>query len=56
MITEQIFKKQLNDYINDENHLNEELSNDDIREIRKMIRMEIAEVFFDLFKKRGTWV
>lgn len=47
--------KEMENYINGET-LNEELSNSDLNEIRRLIRAEIAEIFFDLFKKRGVWV
>lgn len=50
MITEQILKDKLSNYIN------EELTSNDMKEIRKLIRIEIAEVMFDLFKKRGVWI
>jgi len=36
--------------------LNEELDSADFEVLRKFIRKEIAAIFFDLFKKRGTWV
>jgi len=39
-----------------EQFVNEELEQSDLREIRKLIRQEIANVLFDLFKKRGVWV
>jgi hypothetical protein len=39
-----------------ENYVNEELDSSDYAEIRKLIRMEIANVLFDLFKKRGVWI
>lgn len=39
-----------------EQFINEELDDSDLREIRKLIRQEIANVLFDLFKKRGVWV
>ena len=37
-------------------YLNEEIEPSDYAEIRKLIRMEIANVLFDLFKKRGVWI
>ena len=36
-------------------YITEELSKEDIKEIRKAIRIEIAKIFFDLYRKRGTW-
>ena len=39
-----------------QNYLNEEIEPSDYAEIRKLIRMEIANVLFDLFKKRGVWI
>ena len=35
--------------------IKEELSKDDLKDIRKAIRIEIARIFFDLYRKRGTW-
>lgn len=37
-------------------YLTEEIEASEYKEIRKLIRMEIANVLFDLFKKRGVWV
>lgn len=37
-------------------YLTEEIQASEYKEIRKLIRMEIANVLFDLFKKRGVWV
>jgi hypothetical protein len=39
-----------------ESYINEELDSSDIKRIRRLIRVEIANVLFDLFKKRGVWV
>ena len=36
--------------------INEELTTEDYREIRNFIRKEIATIFYDLFRKRTTWV
>jgi len=35
--------------------LNEEITNDDEKKIREIIRQEVSAIFFDLFKKRKTW-
>tara|TARA_Y100000310_G_scaffold317013_1_gene369426 strand:+ start:457 stop:603 length:147 start_codon:yes stop_codon:yes gene_type:complete len=35
--------------------LRELLSKDDITEIRKLIRNEIAEMYFQLYRKRAIW-
>jgi len=35
--------------------ITEELDKDDMKAIRKMIRIEIARIFFDLYRKKGTW-
>ena len=32
-----------------------EITKDDIKEIRRMIRVEIARIFFDLYRKKGVW-
>ena len=34
----------------------ENIDSGDVQEIRDMIRMEIASIFFDLFKKRKAWM
>ena len=33
----------------------EQLSPDDEKQVRTIIRVELAKVFFDLYRKRGTW-
>jgi hypothetical protein len=33
----------------------EELESKDLARIRKIIRSEIAELFFDLYRKRTVW-
>jgi len=35
--------------------INEELSNDDLDQIRKVIRSEIAQIFFELYRKKSVW-
>ena len=35
--------------------LKEKLESDDLAKIRKIIRSEIAELFFDLYRKRTVW-
>jgi len=35
--------------------LNEEITNEDEKKIRELIRTEVSAIFFDLFKKRKTW-
>ena len=35
--------------------INEEITKDDEKEIREMIRQEVSAIFFDLFKKRKMW-
>jgi predicted component of type VI protein secretion system len=50
MISEKLLMERLEGFVN------EELQDSDLREIRKLIRQEIANVLFDLFKKRGVWV
>lgn len=35
--------------------INEELEPSDMREVRAIIRREVASIFFELFKKRKTW-
>ena len=36
--------------------LNEEISDKDLRRISDIIRMELSFVFYDLFRKKHTWV
>jgi len=50
MLSEKLLMERLEGFVN------EELQDSDLREIRKLIRQEIANVLFDLFKKRGVWV
>jgi hypothetical protein len=40
----------------EETVLKEEFSNDEYKELLRIIRMELASVFFDLYKKRSFWV
>ena len=35
--------------------LKEELSNKDLDNIRLLIRYEVAQIMFDLYKKRKVW-
>ena len=35
--------------------LKEELTNKDLENIRLLIRYEVAQMMFDLYKKRKTW-
>ncbi len=35
--------------------INEEMSKDDLDEIRKVIRSEIAQIFFELYRKKSVW-
>jgi|TARA_A200000159_G_scaffold121436_1_gene115659 hypothetical protein len=58
-------KERLLDIINEEvdnvkfgiNHflIKEEITNEDEKQIRELIRQEVSAIFFDLFKKRKTW-
>ena len=35
--------------------INEELSRDDIDRVREIIRSELAQIFFDLYRKKSVW-
>jgi hypothetical protein len=35
--------------------LNEALSNKDLEDIRLLIRYEVAQIMFDLYRKRKVW-
>ena len=35
--------------------VNEEITSEDEKKIREIIRTEVSAIFFDLFKKRKTW-
>ena len=35
--------------------VNEEITSEDEKKIRDIIRTEVSAIFFDLFKKRKTW-
>jgi hypothetical protein len=35
--------------------VNEEITNQDEKLIRELIRQEVSAIFFDLFKKRKMW-
>jgi hypothetical protein len=36
--------------------IKEEFSKDEEEEIRRIIRSEISEVFYDLFRRRSFWI
>ena len=54
-------KKQLLEIIDEEiQHvkwgiISEEITDEDEKKIRDMIRTEVSAIFFDLFKKRKSW-
>ena len=54
-------KKELLNIIDEEiqhvkwGFVNEEITNEDEKKIREIIRREVSAIFFDLFKKRKTW-
>jgi len=54
-------KRELYDIINEEiqnvklDRISEEITNDDEKLIRDLIRQEVSAIFFDLFKKRKMW-
>ena len=35
--------------------INEEISSEDIKQIREIIRNELAQIFFDLYRKKSVW-
>ena len=35
--------------------INEELSDNDIKQVREIIRNELAQIFFDLYRKKTVW-
>lgn len=35
--------------------LSEEFSSEDISKLRALIRKEVANIFFDLYRKKSTW-
>jgi len=35
--------------------IKEVLSPDELAELRKLIRKEVAKIFFDLYRKKSTW-
>lgn len=54
-------KRELYDIINEEiqnvklDRISEEITNEDEKLIRELIRQEVSAIFFDLFKKRKMW-
>ena len=54
-------KKELYDIIHEEiqnvklDRISEEITNEDEKLIRDLIRQEVSAIFFDLFKKRKMW-
>tara|TARA_Y100000034_G_C6839511_1_gene379679 strand:- start:116 stop:262 length:147 start_codon:yes stop_codon:yes gene_type:complete len=45
----------VSDNITNRKKINEELSDKDITKIRILIRNEIAEMYFQLYRKRAIW-
>ena len=45
----------MSDNITNRKKINEELSDKDITKIRRLIRNEIAEMYFQLYRKRAIW-
>ena len=35
--------------------IKEELSQEDINDLKALIRKEVSKIFFDLYRKRSTW-
>jgi hypothetical protein len=35
--------------------INEEMSKEDVKQIREIIRNELAQIFFDLYRKKSVW-
>ena len=54
-------KKELYNIIDEEiqnvklDRITEEITNEDEKKIRELIRQEVSAIFFDLFKKRKMW-
>jgi hypothetical protein len=50
-------RQKLDDIIKEEikSELNEEFTDEEYREITDIIRLELAQVFYDLYKKRRFW-
>ena len=54
-------KRELYDIIDEEiqnvklDRISEEITNEDEKLIRELIRQEVSAIFFDLFKKRKMW-
>ena len=54
-------KRELYNIIDEEiqnvklDRINEEITNEDEKKIRELIRTEVSAIFFDLFKKRKIW-
>jgi len=54
-------KRELYDIIDEEiqnvklDRISEEITNEDEKLIRDIIRQEVSAIFFDLFKKRKMW-
>ena len=54
-------KKELYNIIDEEiqnvklDRISEEITNEDEKLIRELIRQEVSAIFFDLFKKRKMW-
>ena len=59
--TNKMTKRELLNIIDEEiqhvkwGFVNEEITNEDEKLIRELIRQEVSAIFFDLFKKRKMW-
>ena len=36
-------------------HIKEEITPSDVKLLRKLIRQEIANIYFDLYRKKSVW-
>lgn len=55
-ITEQKLRSIIRQELGESRRITEELSDDEEKQVRRLIRKELSEVFYDLFKRRGFWV
>ena len=55
-LSEDTLRKIVREEMRGDRIVTEELSSDEEKRVRELVRRELSDVFYDLFKRRGFWV
>lgn len=55
-VSEDTLRKIVREEMQGDRIVTEELSSDEEKRVRELVRRELSDVFYDLFKRRGFWV